>query len=294
MSDFKVWQPEGGKPIKAWINGVEAEPEALEQVQAVSRMPFVFPHVAVMPDVHHGIGATVGSVIPTRGAIIPAAVGVDIGCGMMALRTHLSASDLPESLASLRSDIERAVPHGRTDNGGSGDRGAWHNLPKQIEDTAAALIQDPAIEVLNRHNISVKRAAKQVGSLGSGNHFIEICLDENQDVWVMLHSGSRGIGNIVGRHYIDRAKRLAEQFFVSLPDRDLAYLPDGTKDFEDYMLAVEWAQEYALENRRRMLVSVLDVLADSGLPPFKITDEGRQLPPQLRRARAPLQRQPCT
>lgn len=253
--------------IRAWTRGVEFEDEALKQVQAVAKMPFVYPHVAVMPDVHHGIGATVGSVIPTRGAIIPAAVGVDIGCGMMALRLPLSASDLPDSLAQLRSDIERAVPHGRTNNGGPGDKGAWNDLPDRVAKAWNEHLAlpggnpSPTIELLNKHQISIKRAPNHLGTLGTGNHFIELCLDEAQRVWVMLHSGSRGIGNKIGSTFIEIAKRDMERWFINLPSKDLAYFPEGTEHFSEYWEAVSWAQRFARVNREIMMMSVLEQLA---------------------------------
>lgn len=263
MSNYKAWQPEGGKPIKAFTNGVEFEAEAMEQVHNIAKMPFIFPHVAIMPDVHLGIGATVGSVIPTKGAIIPAAVGVDIGCGMMAIKLPLSAGQLPDSLAVLRTEIERVVPHGRTNNGGPGDRGAWHDLPASVEDVAVQyLLNEPAVEVLNKHQISVKRAANHLGTLGTGNHFIEVCIDTEQNVWVMLHSGSRGIGNKIGSTFIELAKKDMERYFINLPSKDLAYLPEGTEHFDDYWKAVSWAQKYARLNREMMMYNVLGVLAD--------------------------------
>jgi tRNA-splicing ligase RtcB len=263
-TNFKVWQPENGKVVKAWVNGVEFETEAQEQIHRIAQMPFIYPHVAIMPDVHMGIGATVGSVIPTLKAIIPAAVGVDIGCGMMALRLPLTASDLPESLSQLRSDIERAVPHGRTDNGGPRDRGAWGNVPNRVFTAAATQLLNPGSpenEAITRRGISLKTIDKQLGTLGTGNHFIEICLDEEQRVWVVLHSGSRGIGNKIGTTFIELAKKDMEKYFINLPDKDLAYLPEGTEHFDDYVLAVKWAQLYAKINRELMMMAVLDQLA---------------------------------
>lgn len=251
---------EGGAPIKAWTNGVPLEDSARKQLINVAALPFIHSHVAVMPDVHWGMGATVGSVIPTKGAIVPAAVGVDIGCGMVAARTALTANDLPDNLFAIRSAIEAAVPHGRTDNGGNGDRGAWHDVP----DVAADMLNDfdhgdlaaRLAVITDKHPKLAKpaqRAPRHMGTLGTGNHFIELCLDETGDVWVMLHSGSRGIGNQIGQYFIERAKEDMRRWFINLPDQDLAYLAEGSQNFDDYVEAVEWAQNFALANRSLML-----------------------------------------
>ena len=223
-----------GSPIKAWTVGVPFEAEAEAQLRRVALLPFIHKWVAVMPDVHAGIGATVGSVIATKGAIIPAAVGVDIGCGMMAARTTLRASDLPDNLRALRTAIEAAVPHGRTDNGGRGDRGAWADLPADVAEAWAEL--DPAYEALVEKYPKLGRGvtANHLGTLGTGNHFIEVCLDEADHVWFMLHSGSRGVGNRIGSFFIELAKKDMRAWFVNLPDEDLAYLPEGTEHFDDY------------------------------------------------------------
>lgn len=257
-----VTQEVGARPIKAWTNDIEAA--AMEQLRNCARMPFILGNgIAAMPDVHMGIGATVGSVIPTERAIIPAAVGVDIGCGMNAVRTSLTASDLPDSLAELRHDIERSVPLGA---GGSHREDRWGaGVDQQLFTSMTAR----GIDKLGR--VSTKNAGRQLGSLGSGNHFIEVCLDESQSVWVMLHSGSRGIGNQIGRHFIERAKRRMEDFWITLPDADLAYLPEDTADFREYMDAVQWAQDYALENRRQMMTAVLRSLTYR-VKPFDLTN----------------------
>lgn len=252
---------EGGAPIKAWIDGVLLEDAAKQQLINVASLPFIHKHIAAMPDVHWGMGATVGSVIPTKGAIIPAAVGVDIGCGMVAARTSLTASDLPDNLHDVRSAIEKAVPHGRTDRGGEGDRGAWHNVPDGVaqamneSDLAARLktISDKHPKI----GKSAHRAPRHLGTLGTGNHFIELCLDEENAVWVMLHSGSRGIGNQIGQYFIERAKEDMRRWFINLPDQDLAYLAEGSQNFDDYIKAVEWAQNFALANRSLMLAATM-------------------------------------
>lgn len=261
-------------PIKAWTRGVPVEQEAVAQLRNIAALPFVHGWIAAMPDVHLGIGATVGSVIPTQGAVIPAAVGVDIGCGMMSVRTSLRASDLPDNLSRLRTKIEAAVPHGRTHRGGSGDRGAWHDPPPFYQQAWQALA--PGFERVAQKHPKVKRGAtvEQIGTLGSGNHFIELCLDEEAAVWVMLHSGSRGVGNRIGTYFIELAKEDLRRQQVNLPDRDLAYFREGADHFDDYVEAVSWAQDYARVNRELMMQAVLEALRTSGqLPPFTTTAE---------------------
>ena len=280
MSNHELISVPGAAPIKAWVRGVQLEDAARKQLISTARMPFVHHHVAVMPDVHLGIGATVGSVVPTVGAIIPAAVGVDIGCGMCAVRTSLSAKDLPESLAGVRAAIEKAVPHGRSDNGGLRDRGAWGSAPTAAIATftghlhaglEAILVKHP---VLRKDGDSVKRSAAHLGTLGTGNHFIEVCLDEEDRVWFMLHSGSRGIGNRFGEYFIGLARDDCRRAGVDLPERDLAYFSEGTDHFSDYVEAVGWAQDYARHNRRLMLDQVIGAMAGApGIPPFTCTVE---------------------
>jgi tRNA-splicing ligase RtcB len=250
-------------PIKAWVDGVAFEDAARRQVENVASMPFIYKHVAVMPDVHWGMGATVGSVIATQGAIIPAAVGVDIGCGMVAARLDVAASDLPDSLATMRSRIERAVPHGRTANGGPGDRGAWKNPPGPVA-TAWGSLKERFDRIVEKHpKLAKSNHEAHLGTLGTGNHFIEVCLDEGQGVWVMLHSGSRGIGNRIGSTFIELAKEDMRRHVVNLPDQDLAYLSEGTTNFDDYVLAVGWAQDYALTNRALMLDATVKAVAET-------------------------------
>lgn len=261
---------EGGFPLKAWTNGVPFEPQARAQLDRIARLPFVHSHVAVMPDVHLGKGATVGSVIATRHAIVPAAVGVDIGCGMIALRTSLRAAALPDTLGSVRLAIESAVPHGRTNNGGPGDRGAWRALPQANEQAWSTL--RPGYEAIIAKHRKLDRGshAQHLGTLGTGNHFIEVCLDEADQMWLMLHSGSRGVGNRIGSYFIELAKEDMRRWFINLPDEDLAYLPEGTEHFDDYVQAVQWAQEYARVNRELMMAQVVGALARSQLlPPFE-------------------------
>jgi tRNA-splicing ligase RtcB len=246
---------EGATPIKAWVRGVPVDSLAREQLANIAAVPFVGPWVAVMPDVHVGKGATVGSVIPTRGAIIPAAVGVDIGCGMAAVRTTLRAEDLPDNLARLRSDIERSVPVG------NGRGGEHRQLPDSIH---SRIVRSGLVERLDaikqRHRrVRTDKLACQIGTLGGGNHFIEICLDETGAVWVMLHSGSRGTGNLIGTYFIEQAReQLARRVLgFHLPDKDLAFFMQGEPLFDDYVQAVSWAQDYARENREAMMARVL-------------------------------------
>lgn len=256
--------------IKAWTRGVPIEEQAKQQLRNIASLPFLFKHVAVMPDVHWGMGATVGSVIATKGAIVPAAVGVDIGCGMAAQRTTLTAADLPDNLSALRSAIEAAVPHGRTDNGRENDRGAWGDVPAAHAERLAPSIQKLG-EIVKKHpklSEASRKAPRHAGTLGTGNHFIEICLDEEQRVWVMLHSGSRGIGNKLGMYFIELAKEDMKRWYITVPDVDLAYFAEGTEHFNDYCQAVSWAQGFARLNRELMMSAVLDALAREVPKPF--------------------------
>jgi tRNA-splicing ligase RtcB len=267
--NYNVIATGSGVPIKAWTVGVPFEEGAERQLRNIASLPFVHKWVAVMPDAHQGKGATVGSVIATAGAVIPAAVGVDIGCGMMAARTSLRAVELPDDLAPIRSAIEERVPHGRTDNGGTNDRGAWHDVPAAVAAAWAELAPRWASIVERQPRLDRGSTVEHLGTLGTGNHFIEICLDEEDRVWIMLHSGSRGVGNRVGSHFIELAKREMERFFIRLPDQDLAYLPEGTVHFGHYVQAVGWAQDYAMKNRELMMANVVAALGASGeLPPF--------------------------
>jgi tRNA-splicing ligase RtcB len=266
--DYELIETDG-VPIKAWTRGVGVEAAARQQLENVARLPVVFHHVAVMPDVHYGIGATVGSVVPTKGAIIPAAVGVDIGCGMVAVETDLPASQLPDSLKRLRTAIEKAVPHGRSGNGGKNDRGAWSKLPKPAEEAWKQLGPELAAITDKHPGIRGANDVNHLGTLGTGNHFIEVCLDERDRVWFMLHSGSRGIGNRIGSYFIELAKHDMMRHVKNLPDKDLAYLQEGSRHFADYVEAVEWAQRYAMTNRQLMMDAVI-AAARKELPPFSL------------------------
>jgi tRNA-splicing ligase RtcB len=258
---------DGATPIKGWVRGVPLEQEAHQQLRNIAAIPFVGPWVAVMPDVHLGKGATVGSVIPTRGAIIPAAVGVDIGCGMAAVRTTLTANDLPDDLGPLRNSIERSVPVG---NGRGGEH--W-KLPAGIETRIAQSGLVGRLDAIKQKHrrIRTDKLDRQIGTLGGGDHFIELCLDESDAVWVMLHSGSRGTGNLIGTYFIERAReQLAHRVFgFHLPDKDLAFFMQGEPLFDDYVEAVSWAQDYARENREAMMARVLHEMRHR-LPKFQL------------------------
>lgn len=259
-----VQQHREGAHVHAKIWTDQVEDTAIQQIDNLCALPFIFKHVAVMPDVHAGYGSTVGSVIPTKGAIIPAAVGVDIGCGMMAVQLDMNAAQLPDSLKEARSAIESAIPHGRTDNGGKNDRGAWGEIPVDV--AREWLQMDEALgDIAAKHPKLLKgnvNTFRHLGSLGTGNHFIEICLDETNTVWVMLHSGSRGIGNRIGSYFIQLAKEEMKRWFVNVPDVDLSYFPEGTEYFNDYVEAVGWAQGYAMKNREIMMARALASLAE--------------------------------
>lgn len=266
---YEVMNIEDGRPVKMWTRGVPVEDDAKRQLANTAKMPFIFKHIAVMPDVHLGKGSTIGSVIPTLGAIIPAAVGVDIGCGMMAAMTTLNASDLPDTLGGMRAAIEKAVPHGLSPHRRGRDKGSWETPPSavdaawlQIKDAFDRLCEKtPRLKNTNNH--------KHLGTLGTGNHFIEICLDEANAVWFMLHSGSRGVGNAIGSHFIEVAKEDMRKHFINLPDRDLAYFPEGTEHFDDYVEAVGWAQQFARLNREVMMQNLVAAVRGVITKPFE-------------------------
>ncbi len=268
MAEFETFET-GRTPVKAWVKGVPVEEAARRQLENIARLPFIHSHVAAMPDVHLGRGATVGSVIATKGAIVPAAVGVDIGCGMMAMRTSNTAEQLPESLAALRGDIERAVPHG-----GIGLKGGWKDgIPDSVGRRFEASGLATRLEAIEARHEKIAGANHVVhlGTLGTGNHFIEICLDEAGRVWVMLHSGSRGVGNRIGSYFITQAREalLRREGAASVPDRDLAWFEEGEALFDDYVEAVLWAQDFARANREVMMERILAVLRKH-LPAFRV------------------------
>lgn len=252
-----------GVPLKLWDSAGPFEAGAMQQLRNVASLPFVYRHVAGMPDVHWGKGATVGSVIATKEAIVPAAVGVDIGCGMMAIRTTLSASDLPDSLSTIRAEIERAVPKGMESSPSFNHaKGGWAIMPNSIGRAWSDKFADRWRAIVGKHPRVEGKTADQLGSMGGGNHFIEICLDEEDRVWAMLHSGSRGTGNRIGTYFINAAKEAIakERIDFFLPDKDLAYLTEGSALFDDYIEAMTFAQDYATANRELMMLRVLDAL----------------------------------
>ncbi len=268
--NYDVLHVEGGMPVKMWTQGVAVDDAAKAQLINVAQMPFIYKWIAVMPDVHVGKGATVGSVIATKGAIIPAAVGVDIGCGMMATRTTLTAADLPDNLAGIRAAIERAVPHGRTLRR---DKGAW-DTPHQRAVAAWGELR-PRFESIHAKypKLAKTNNLNHLGTLGTGNHFIEMCLDQDDRVWFMLHSGSRGVGNAIGSVFIELAKKDMRHWFVNLPEEDLAYFPDGTEHFDDYVEAVQWAQDFARLNREVMMANLVQAVQKQIAKPFEVAVE---------------------
>ena len=250
-----------GRPVKAWVDGVEFDAGARRQVENIASLPFIHDHVAVMPDVHVGKGATVGSVIPTIGAIVPAAVGVDIGCGMIAQKLSLSADDLPTDLRRVRDAIEKVIPVGKASH---------RDAPSAADRAWEAGLGERYQEVVRRApGVSARNAREQLGTMGGGNHFCELCIDERGGVWLVLHSGSRGAGNRIGQFYIERAQRELERLGIKLADRDLAHLTEHTPLFDDYVEAVGWAQDYARTNRELMMRHALEGLnGKAGMPRF--------------------------
>ncbi|MBS0349419.1 MAG: RtcB family protein [Proteobacteria bacterium] len=266
MSPHDILDVPGGAPIKLWTRGVPVEDAARQQLMNTARLPFIFRHLAVMPDVHLGKGSTIGSVIPTTGAIIPAAVGVDIGCGMIAARSSLTAADLPDNLHRLRSAIEAAVPHGKTF--GRHDTGAWQEAPPAVDAMWRELARGFDRLVAKYPTLARTNNRLHLGTLGTGNHFIEVCVDEAGQVWFMLHSGSRGVGNAIGNLFIELAQEDMRQHIANLPDRDLAYFTEGSRHFDDYVEAVGWAQDYARRNRALMMQAVVAAARKEIAKPF--------------------------
>ena len=232
---YEAIETAGKATIKHWTKGVPFEDKAREQLNNIAQMDMVHSHIAVMPDVHMGKGATIGSVIPSVEAVIPAAVGVDIGCGMVATKTTLRAEQLPDNLSGIRHAFESAVPHGRTGGGRRTDRGAWHNIPDIVAEQWKTL--EARFERICEKHPAIKQSnnVRHLGTMGTGNHFLELCLDEDDAVWLMLHSGSRGVGNRIGMYFIELARKEMERHQINLPDRDLAYLQEGSEYFDDYV-----------------------------------------------------------
>jgi tRNA-splicing ligase RtcB len=255
--------PSEGAPIKAWKQGVPFDEKAIQQLKETAMLPFIYKWVAAMPDTHWGMGATVGSVVATDGAIIPAAVGVDIGCGMMAVRLpyKLDPKGIP-NLHDLRRELEIEIPNGRSNDGGEGDEGAWKSIPKQVADCWTLHFDTPYYSQVCRSHPGArsKNAERQLGTLGTGNHFLEISLDEADNLWIVIHSGSRGLGNRIGSYFTRLAKELCKTWFITLPNADLAYLPAGTQDMEDYLFAVQLAQTFAWHNRLLMMDKACNIV----------------------------------
>ena len=255
MGIKKVYQSDNGFPVKVWTEGLDKG--VVEQLLNVSLIPFIHNHVAVMPDAHVGMGCTIGTIIPTHKAIIPAAVGVDIGCGMMAAKTNITAKDLPDNLSKIRNSIEKIIPLGP---------GRCHRKEYSLNKTKNQFVSQGEVNQFLKNDpdemfgITTRKWREQIGSLGGGNHFIEICIDEDDFVWVMLHSGSRGIGNKIGMVFIRKAKEDMRIHQVNLPDKNLSYFSEGTEHFNDYVEAVAWAQEYAFINRQVMMTLIFGQL----------------------------------
>lgn len=240
-------------PIKIWTNDIDDN--AVEQLKNSANLPFIFRHVAAMPDVHLGKGATIGSVIATKGAICPSAVGVDLSCGILAAKTTLKVENLT-NLPALREEIEYSVPHG-TVTYGKGIQGSWATVPGYVLTTWYENLNS---EFQSLSFKGTKEPQNQLGTLGGGNHFIELCYDESNYIWILIHSGSRGIGNALGTYYINVAKQKMQDWFITLPDPDLAYLVDNTIELNDYIYASNWTSKYAEWNRSLILHAVLQVL----------------------------------
>lgn len=266
---FNIIDVGDGRFIKAWNEGVLFDERAIEQLKKTATLPFVFKYIAAMPDCHWGQGSTVGTVLPTIGAIVPAAVGVDIGCGMMAMQTTLKREQFTEQLTKdVRAEIERTVPCGRTANGGKGDRGAWHDVPPLYQAEWNVHFAPLYENLIERHpKMKAFNTSNHLGTLGTGNHFIELCSEEDGTVWVLLHSGSRGMGNKIGGYFTELAKRRCESWFVQLADLDLAYLPAHTPECNDYLKALHLAQRFARQNREFIMTAVAHALKKLVGPP---------------------------
>lgn len=271
-TNYESIKTELGNEIKAWVKGVPFEDKAKLQAINVADMPFIYKWVALMPDVHAGMGATIGSVIPTVWAIIPSAVGVDIGCGMIAQKLTLKGSELEGRHKEIREMIEKKVPHGRNINSrrGKRDAGSWGKCPDFVETEWQKLEQDFKI-ILRKYPMFLKTNNKEhLGTLGTGNHFIEVCIDSEDSVWLMLHSGSRGVGNAIGNHFIKLAKEKAKEKGLELADMDLAYFEEGEELFNDYLFAAGWAQRFASINREIMMRRTIESLQKvEGIPTFE-------------------------
>lgn len=270
MNNYDVIDAGNGKIIKAWKRGVKFDENTIEQLKKLAQLPFIYKWVASMPDAHFGCGSAVGTVMATAGAICPSTCGVDIGCGMIAVNTGLKRSDFGDNLGYLRERIEQAVPNGRSDNGGPRDIGAWGEVPGHIQKVWDTEFDAEYRGITFEHpGAAARNTVTQLGTLGTGNHFVELSATEAGEVWIVLHSGSRGLGNKIGSYFTGLAKDLCKKWFVSLPDPELAYLPAGTQEFKDYLDAVHFAQRFALRNREIMLQATSDVLSQMLSTPIK-------------------------
>ena len=261
-SDYLVIHEAGSVPIKLWTRGVPVESASQEQLKRLAAMPLIYRHIAVMPDVHLGEGTTIGTVFASQRAVIPSAVGVDIGCGMVAAKTNLLLVDIPpQARANIRAAIEARVPHGRSHHGSDQDEGAWRDPATHIRSAFETQLGARFKAIVGKYPLFQQaRTVNHLGTLGTGNHFIEICHDQDEAIWIMLHSGSRGIGNRIGSTFSKLAQREAEAWMLDLPHPSLAYLPRGTELFDDYMMCVSWAQDFAALNRDIMLEATLEAL----------------------------------
>lgn len=261
--NYNVIGGNDGKILKIWNKKVPIEEGAIDQLLDALKLPFVKPYIAIMPDCHAGKGSSVGSVIPCENAIIPAAIGVDICCGMSAYRLNLTREDFINHEETIRNEMIRKVPAGRTNNGGKGDRGAWYNIPPNVQDKWNLFLKDGWDNILanipgllNNHTNGVNH----LGTLGTGNHFLSLSTDEENKIWLIVHSGSRGIGARIGSHFIEVAQELCKKWFINIPNRDLAYLPAGTKEYEDYMKCMKWCDTFATNSRSIMLKNSFEVI----------------------------------
>jgi len=262
---------EGGHvPIKAWTKGVSVEEAAKVQLRYASMLPIVFKHIAVMPDVHFGVGCTVGTVLPTVRAIVPSTVGVDLGCGMIAVRTSLTSHQISENGQDLFDAIVKAVPHG----GGKKEEGNWVRLPEKVRTVYQDELHQGLRDIIEKHGkVSAKNVQNQLGTLGGGNHFVEVCYDEEDRIWFMLHSGSRGIGNKIGQYFINLAREDMLRQNKRAPNHELSYFEEGAEHFQDYVEAVTWAQNYARLNRELMMDAVVTAVLKTIPVKINLTDE---------------------
>ena len=271
MSGPIVYQAGNGRIVKGWHDGVRAEEKAIDQLKAVAQLPFVYKWVASMPDCHWGNGSAVGTVLPTVGAVVPSTVGVDLGCGMIAAplinkdtgQELMRTVDFGVNLKFLRGCIEKAVPNGRSDNGGPRDVGAWSEPPQHVLNKWNLEFAQDYLDIIEKNpSAKARNTFNQLGTLGTGNHFIELAETQNGEVWIVLHSGSRGLGNKIGQYFTNKAKELCKKWFIELPDPELAYLVQGTQEFDDYLQAVKLAQRFAFANRQLMLDATIFAIRD--------------------------------